>query len=283
MSWSVASQLEARNRELLGAMSVLHYIHDARDGRHMAVTQGDRVVANLIVGQRDWGESQPEDVAAVVASVANTVFSAIPPQDSPTIIVLRSEHGPRCHTAGRETSTSFCSTRVIDCGHSCHISSHELGHVLCRAINEDAPQHWFEEAFCEAVSIWTLERMALEWKTDPPYSNWSSYAERLAEYAADVRSKVLRPSDFAAWYATHRRFLDDEPYDRDKNRVVASHIAAKANSDPDYLRAFLHLRSSPPDSNTIEALLQAWHSSCADDLKFVPRDVANLLGVPAPE
>jgi hypothetical protein len=278
------ASLEAQHRKLLGVMSVMHYIHEAKDGRRVAVTDGDQVIANLVIGQRDWGESRPEDVAAVAVSVAKTIFAAIAPQDTPTILILRSEHGPRA-LSNRGPNNEYIillNTRDRLWAQLSYQLAHEFGHVLCRDLNEHAPQHWFEEAFCEAMSIWTLEKMAQSWKTDPPYDAWASYAESLAQYVADVRSKVQPPNDFGVWYAAHRRFLDGEPYDRDKNRIIASHIATQANARPDYLRAFQHLRATPPDSNTIESLFQVWHSSCENDLQFVPRDLANLLGVRDP-
>lgn len=279
------ANLEAQNRRLMGAMSVLHYIHDAKDGRRITVKQGDRVVANVVVGQRDWGDSRSEDVAAVAKSVAEIAFSAIPPQDTPTIVILRSEYGPRA-LSNRGPNNEYII--LLNSGDRLWAQlsyqlAHELGHVLCRDLNEDAPQHWFEEAFCEAMSIWTLERMSQTWKTDPPYDTWASYADSLAKYVADIRNKVQHPNDYAVWYKEHRRFLDGEPYDRVKNRIVASHIATQAHARPDYLRAFLYLRAKPPATNTIESLFDAWHSSCTNELKSVPHDVANLLGVRAPK
>ena len=279
------ARLEKENRRLLGARSVMHYIHDSQDGQRIAISLEDKVVANVVVGQRGWGESRTEDVAAVVESVARTVFTTIPPQDTPTIIVLRSEHGPRA-LSNRGPNNEYIVLLNSGDRRWAQLSyqlAHELGHVLCREVNERAPQHWFEEAFSEAMSIWTLEKMSQTWKTNPPYQTWASYADSIAQYVADIRSRVQQQKNMSAWYAKHRQVLDKEPYDRDKNRIIAAHIATQAKTRPDYLRAFLYLRTSKPSSNTIESLFQAWHSSCPNELKYVPHDQAKLLGVKIPE
>lgn len=274
-------RLEAENQALRGMITVMPYLQQAEGGQRVEVKRGDRSLAKLVIGRKGWGEGRPEDVAAVTGSVAKTVFSVIPPADAPTLIILRSEHGPRAlANRGPEGECII----LLDTGDRlwaqlAYQLAHEFGHVLCRDLNEDAPQHWFEEAFCEALSIWTIEQMAQSWKTAAPYDSWTSYAESLGKYVKDVRSKVDRPSNIGEWYASHRQLLDRESYDRDKNRVIAEQIASRAQTRPEYLQAFLYLRSKPPAANTIESLLQTWLANCPNDLKFVPNEMAKLLGV----
>ncbi len=273
--------LEAENRQLRGQNSATKFLDDANDGQRVEIKNGDRLLATLVVGQRGWGDSRPQDVAAVAESVAKTIFTVMAPQDTPTIILQRSEHGPRALSDRGPNNEYVVLVNTGDrlWAQLAYQLAHELGHVLCRELDEHAPQHWFEEAFCEAMSIWTLEQMATSWQTDPPYDVWKSYAVSLGNYAADVRKQVDRPADFGKWYTEHRNLLDRDPYDRDKNRIVAEHIANRASAKPEYLIAFLHLRTTPPSVNSMESILGAWISSCPAELKFVARDVADLLGV----
>lgn len=277
-------KLEAENHRMRAALSVLHYIHDAKDGQRVTITEGDRTVATLLVANRGWGASRPEDVAAVVKSVAGIVFAALPPRDVPTIIVQRSPNGPRALSNRGPNNEYIVLLNTGDrlWAQLSYQLAHELGHVVCRELSERAPQQWFEEAFCEALSIWTLQQMGHTWQTEPPYASWASYAPSLAKYAADVHAKAEQPNNFRGWYAEHRDRLNRDSYDRDANRVVAAHMVNRANARPEYLRAFLYLRSTPLAANSMESLIEAWHSSCPDDLKFVPIDVAKVLGIKPP-
>jgi len=274
-------QLERENRNLRGTISVMPYIQQALDGHRVEVKRGDSPTAELIIARDGWGESRPQDIAAVSRSVAQTVFSAIQPIDTPSIIIARSEHGPRtvAHRGPKGEYIVLLDTADRHWAQLAYQLAHEIGHVLCRDLDEDAPQHWFEEAFCEALSLWTIDEMAESWKTTPPYESWTSYASSLAKYVEDVRSKIDRPANIRHWYASHRKLLDRESYDRAKNRVIAEQLAVRAHRQPEYLRAFLYLREEDPASNTIESLMAVWLTNCPEDVRFVPREMAQLLGV----
>jgi hypothetical protein len=274
-------KLESENQKLRGVFSVLKYVNTARQGQPVEIKNDQQVLARLWVAKEGWGESQLADVAAVSKSVAQTLFSEIRPQDCPAIMVVRSDQGPRTlfNRGPNGEYVVFLNTGNRLWAQLAYQLSHELGHVLCREINDQAPQHWLEESYCEALSIWTLERMAVSWQTAPPYGNWTPYAKNLASYVKSIRDRVDRPTNLGEWYATHRALLDDEGYDRPKNRIIADHLANRGKARPDYLRAFLYLHSGKPTANRIESVLSSWRSSCPAKLRFVPEDLARLLNV----
>jgi hypothetical protein len=273
--------LEGENRALRGTFSILPHLHAALDGHRLDVSRDGRLIARLTIGRAGWGESSIQDVAAVADSVAATVFAALPPPGVPDILVLRSEAGPRILSQRGPAGEYIILLNTQDrlWAQFAYQFAHELGHLLCGELNEDAPQHWFEESFCEALSIWALERMAETWREHPPYESWQPYAESLAEYAANVRATVESPPSLSAWYAEHSELLDAESYDRAKNRVVATMILEGAESRPEFLRAFVYLRATPVTANDMQSLLAAWESSCPKELQSIPREVAETLGV----
>lgn len=275
------SQLETENRSLRGTLSVLKYVQQSEDGHTVELKQQGELIAKLIVARDGWGDSRVEDVAAVAESVAETIFEVIPPEDKPTILVTRSKYGPRTlsNRGPNNEYIIFLNTGDRLWAQLSYQLSHELGHVLCRDIDPNANQHWFEESFCEALSLWTMETMAQSWKTKPPYPSWASYAKNLGQYVVNIKNKVNRPQDMGIWYATHRELLDRESVDREKNRIVAAHIASRGKARPEYLNAFLYLRTGRKSANQIEPFLNSWLESCPDHLKFVPRDIALLLNV----
>ena len=89
--------------------------------------------------------------------------------------------------------------------------SHEFTHIL---INHDqpgaGPNHWINEAFCEAVSYQALKQMAKDWASHPPYPNWKGYAKHHNSYADRYLGKDRdRPEGmaFTAWFQKNENAL----------------------------------------------------------------------------
>ena len=89
--------------------------------------------------------------------------------------------------------------------------SHEFTHIL---INHDQPRagpnHWINEAFCEAVSYQALKQMAKDWASHPPYPNWKGYAKHHNSYADRYLGKERnRPEgmEFTAWFQKNENAL----------------------------------------------------------------------------
>lgn len=275
-------QLEDENRALRNSISVMPYLQQASGGPRVDIDNNGQKLATLIVSPEGWGKSPVENVAAVAASTIHTLYSAMPPAEPPTIVLVRVTTGSPKALSARGPQGEFIvqvNTGDMLWAQLAYQFAHELGHVACGKPDPAAPQQWLEEAFCEACSIWTLEHMAEVWKTRPPYSNWASYGENLRQYAEDVRAKVDRPQNHGLWYNKHRDHLDKNVADRDLNRVVAEEIFVKAQARPELIKAFLYLRASDPADNTIEARLKAWRDGCPAELKFAPEEMARLLGV----
>ena len=64
---------------------------------------------------------------------------------------------------------------------------------------------WGEAVRCELASIFTLRRMGERWRTEAPYTNWTSYSESLAVYAESLVEKRsgLPTASFGAWWSAN--------------------------------------------------------------------------------
>ncbi len=277
--------LETDNRELQSRINILNYVVQARSGieREVSLEEGQRV--KLHIAAEGWGTGGADNVASVCASVAETIFYVIRPAKDQelTILIVPNAQGPKALAARGPNNESivFLNTQGIYLSQVAYQFAHELGHVLCGDPTLRSPQHWFEEAFCESLSIWTMDRMGVSWKTNAPYGNWKSYAPRLSEYSDNVKNRIPATDNMAQWYQDHRDELDRQPTDRDKNLVLARQLAMEAHKNPDFYQAFYYLRSElgPNSVNSIEWLLADWKENCPDDLKFAPQIVADLLKV----
>ena len=62
--------------------------------------------------------------------------------------------------------------------------AHEFCHVMINPfVSRRGSNCWIEETFCELASVFTLRRMAEQWKTHPPIGHYSEFAPSLAGYA----------------------------------------------------------------------------------------------------
>lgn len=279
------SALERETSELRGQISQLKFLYQAQNGVEREVQIENQTVAKLIIAPKGWGSASPRDVAAVCHSCAATIVQAIRPKQGqePTVLVIRSKHGPMV-LSRRGPNDEFIL--LLNSGDRlwaqvAYQFSHEFGHVLCGDLSLKKPQHWFEEAFCESLSLWTMEKMGESWKTNAPYKGWQPYATNLASYAQNVRNRVAAPEDIHKWFAKHRTDLTGNAYDREKNLILAKHLADQAHNRTTFYKAFYYLRRSDNKSptNSLDWLLADWASTCPEELRFAPQFVTELLGV----
>ncbi len=277
------ARLETEVQQLKRQVGSLRHEEVLAEGVAATVTSGDGQLVRLVVGLDGWGSGRPEDVAAVCVSCVETIFQAFSPRggEDRAILVIAGERTRMLYQPGPNGEhVVLLRARDHRWAQYAYQFSHELGHVLCGGRENTIAQEWIDEAFCEALSIWALERMAKTWRHSPPYANWAEYAPYLAEYALDVRREVGEPLDLPRWYAENRWHLAHEQYDRGKNLVVARRLADHATANPDFFRAFCHLRESAcPSDASLEQLLGTWLASCPAHLQFAPLTVARLLGV----
>ncbi len=279
------TRLERENFRLRQMVTMLSYMQKAQNGVERSVQFGKRTVARLRVARHGWKGSRPEDVAAVCHSCAKSILEVIRPAEGRelSLVIVASKSGPMA-LFQRGPSDEYLVLLNVGARAWAQLAyqfAHELGHVMCEVL-PGQPQHWFEEAFCESLSLWTLDRLGKSWKTDAPYPNWKSYAKHLSSYSNDVRKRSKSPKDLSNWFATHKKHLTRQAYDRDKNLIVAVQLAERAHQNADFYRAFYHMRDrkSKPSTDSMKAVLTDWVSRAPKKLQFAPKEIAKLLGIP---
>lgn len=260
-------------------------LKQAKGGVTQEIKIDGKVVANLTVAKDVWGAARAEDMAAVCQSVLKTICNVIPPEKGrePQCLVVYSNRGPMVLSKRGPNGEYIVllNTQGRVWAQVAYQFSHEMGHVLCGDLSLKMPQHWFEEAFCEAVSLWTMDTLANTWKDNPPYANWKSYAPYLKQYSDEVRNRIKEVDDLSLWYLQHHSQLTGNAYDRDKNLVFAKWIVDQAHDNVALLRAFYYMR--PRDdrnqSNKMKTLIDDWTNMCPDGLKSYPKRIADCLGI----
>jgi hypothetical protein len=278
------SQLESENQKLRNANFVLSKLYQTKDPIAVEVPIEAGRKAKLWVAKDGWGDALARDVAAVCSSTAETIFEVIQPESTqePTILIVPGDQVPMviAHRGPNGEYVVLLTARNKHWSQFAYQFSHELGHVLCGDLSPDQPQQWFEEAFCESLSIWALEEMGTTWQTQPPYVNWKDYAPHLSSYAKDVRQRVQTSDEISVWFQKNRDALSRNAYDRDSNLILAKHLATVAQKDSKFDQSFYYLRRrADPAVPSMEGVLGNWLESCPAELRSGPVAIGQLLGI----
>jgi len=214
----------------------------------------------------------------VCESAAGTILANLPDDGFAPILVERGKASPitlfrrgegheylvRLNTGGR--AWAQCAFQF----------AHEFGHIACNYRNVDNPQMWFEETLCECASLFALRRMAVEWKTNPPYSNWKSYSESLADYAANRMKKFEgREESTADFYKQHQKELEKTATNRDLNGFLALRLLPLFEKTPASWQAVRYLNlGAPKENKSIADYLSGWHQRVPKTHKDFVQSVA---------
>lgn len=245
--------------------------------------------AQIKLTTQDWGGAAPADVQAVLDSVISVISPYIAHHKLGTILIQRSEDAPRA-VYEKGANGEYIVQIQASGNHWARIAyqfSHEMCHLMSNydlAPNNISGQQWFEEALCEAFSLFTLERMATVWAENPPYPNWKDYAPHLREYSQnnlqEAHRQLPKGMKLSAWYQQNREVLRADPYanDRDLNEVVSNQILPILSATPQGWAAinYLNLGETSKDLS-LETYLNDWLKNTPPDLREPVSKIKALL------
>lgn len=241
----------------------------------------------LTVLNGDWGRTSLSAILGVLESVfkeLSTVTGTLPDdrievsrwtRDHPMTVQSR-----RPYKIYLTASDTYWSQYVYQ-------FSHELCHVLIRSDRFASHKHkWFEEALCEAASLFVLRRLVSAWAQAPPPSvfkaaefapNHGTYAEHVEKLHA-ANSEASLPK----WFRDHCEELESHPYNRNLNGVMAIALLSEFRTKSSLWRDCTALNSW--DANQDEefrAYLNSWSSNLASSnvSPRLPCILAKRLGI----
>ena len=239
---------------------------------------------DIEVTDEGWGEARPSDIHAVLQSVDAHLAAHFTSSLQETLIIIPSPADsdyPMTHYRLRRDRPIVIQLAATDgrWAQFAYQFAHELCHVLQgfeRLIGN--PSQWFHETVCELASLFTLRRMAETWPTNPPYLNWASYSASLESYAEEriQRPEHRLPSDLTVsnWLTKEEQVLRQDPYQRDKNGIVAGLLLPIFESDPS---GWSSVRSFPTSTTALGDYLLQWRREVdATERDFVERIIECL-------
>jgi len=238
-----------------------------------------------------WGDAGTRDIQKVLLSAAGELWKHFLDRRLAPMVVKHGSRGPIA-LYQRGSGGEYTVKLDVEGAYWCQFAyqfAHEFCHILTN-YSDKAPREnkWFDESLCEAASMYAVKQMSETWKTSPPYPNWKGYSAALAKYARNIRQKasdeVPPGGTLADWYSRNEAKLRKDPYQRDKNRLVAKHLLRLLEKSPGHWEAVGYLNlGDPAASKTFTGYLSAWHAHSPERHKPFVRSVAELLGIELPK
>ncbi len=250
-----------------------------------------RLAIHVVKG--DWGNADPRDIEKLLYSVAQELWAYFPKRSLKPILVVPAagnpltqyEKGPHgeyiVHLSAKDRRWSQYAYQF----------AHEFAHILSNYDRHGgktaAHNQWFDEAVCEAASLFTLRRLAESWQLSeeaPPYLHWKEYApafERYAEHFLEEAHRRLPAGvTLAAWYREHQLRLRRDPYLREKNELVANILLPLFEENPEYWGAIGYLNLEEEDATgSFEQYLANWYRNAPDQYKPFIEKTIRMFGL----
>lgn len=246
---------------------------------------------SIQVSQDDWGEGRRVDIQKVLESAVGELWKYFPNKRLNSIIVVHDERTPRtrCKKGANGEHIVQLTAKDRRWARFAFQFGHELFHVLSnyeRDCVDDLriENEWFEETLAEVSSMFVLRRMAITWRSNPPYPNWRSYAAALDEYAQDLinesHRQLPRGKTFDEWFRENHHLLRGDPYLREKNELVANRLLPLFERNPESWEAIGYLNmGTPDDSNSFQSCLNNWHRHVPRKHERFVEEVARVFGM----
>ncbi|HTY02663.1 MAG TPA: hypothetical protein VMC81_02930 [Rhodocyclaceae bacterium] len=238
-----------------------------------------------------WGNARPDDIAAVLRSVADVLLPAPAPRPNLSIVV---SHGPRAPMVLYERDADG-AYRVMLHAHDdqWHLYVYEFAHEYCHILSNydeygadvSRRNQWFEESLCETASLFALNAAAARWQMEPPAPGLAGAERKLSWFRDLLMAEPHRrvPAEgVAAWLKDHEDKLRQDPYQRAMNELVATHMLPAFAVDGGW-SALRSLNRSPDDSAcSLRELVDHWYRNADSIGKTSVARIRTLLFEEAP-
>ncbi len=230
-------------------------------------------------------ESNERDIKRLLDSAARELWRFFPDHKIEPFVVQRGKTGP---IVWYKRNPKGEIVMKLDTGKTLWSQfafqfSHEFCHILCGFDADYKGNLWFEEAVCEAASLFAMRRMAEAWRHDPPYKNWKNYGGRLRNYAQqriDRHQKVEDRKELVALYRENRKALVKDPKLKVVHEPVALVLLQMFEEDPKRWESVRWLNSAPaPEGESLRVYFKKWYVAVPKRHRPFVAEVAALFRI----
>lgn len=251
---------------------------------------GEEKALEIRVVRNGWGDAPEENIERVLRSAASQLREFCPRPLNP-IVVKHAEGSPIVlYRKGAKGETLVhLNVTGTHWAQFAYQFAHEFCHICCgyeKKAGRNNQNQWFEESLCETASLFAMRRMAVAWKTNPPYPNWRSFAKHLDSYTADIlandKRKLPAHTTFTQWFALNESKLrENGGCDRDRNGVIANNVLLPLlEKHPENWEAIAYLNVEPPSEPAgFAQYLAAWRRAAPEKHRAFIQQIAETFGV----
>lgn len=224
-----------------------------------------------------WGGVKTDDIRGLLENVAKCILQYFDEPCPARIFVECNPNRPIPEVNCRYAATGeyIVTLTTQDFSVWSYEFAHECCHILSRHERLHAlPNKWFHEAVCELASIFTMRQMA----GGPSMSTWQDYASKCLNYAEWLVTRhdfqLPANTNLPDWFRANEQSLRANPYQRDKNGIVALRLLPLIERDPKYWQSVCFL----PDSlESFENFLSEWRKDCPEQQRPFISNIARLF------
>ena len=236
-----------------------------------------------------WGNVRKETIEKVLYSVADELLTRLPKKLSVPIVVTHTDSNPVALYERGKNGEYRVQLHASEA--NWHLYTYEFAHELCHILSnyeENAGpgasryNQWFEETLCETASLFTLKNLAATWKDAPPAPDWSKETDKLNRFfdllVAEGHRQLPPHSPLAVWLASNEDKLRRDPYQREKNELVANMLLPLFERNPEHWSTLSYLNLEPGDAgNSLQDYLRNWYRNAPAEHKTFIADVLDLF------
>jgi hypothetical protein len=241
------------------------------------------------VREGGWGAARTQDIEIVLHSVAAVLLEHFPGRRLNPIVVSHSSERPM--TLYKKGPGNSYQVQLSAGGEHwaryAYEFAHEFSHILMNYDHHANARtatfnQWFEEALCEAASLYALKKLAFVWELWPPQPQWAAYSVEFERYVERFLNESHRRLDddvsLAEWFQKHEEALRTTAYVRSSNEVVATLLLPLFEDNAAFWEAIGYLNLAPARA-TFREYLDTWHDNAPDEYKDTIRYIMGLFGV----
>lgn len=248
--------------------------------------------STLRISPEGWGQTSMDDLRLVLEAVVAELAPNFPQRQRVPIRVVHGDGGPLAfYDKGADGEYVVRLSAQHSRWHQfVYQFAHELCHIYSNFDNKPATNgkiehhsnQWFEESVCETAALFTLRRLAQRWEAEPPGPQFAGYGatlQALADYLINEPHRHLPPSrPLASWFRANQPHLEETPYLRDKNEVVANMMLPLFEQTPEAMGAIGYLNLNTEDADRrFGDYLRAWRDACPDKQRDVVQSIIALF------
>ena len=236
-----------------------------------------------------WGKVRKETIERVLYSVADELLTQLPKKLAAPIVVTHTDKNPvALYKRGKNGEYQV---RLHSSDENWHLYAYEFAHEFCHILSnyeENATpgssryNQWFEEALCETASLFALKSLALAWKNSPPAPELSAESEKLERFfdllITEGHRELPPHTPLAIWLASNEEQLRGNPYQRQKNELIAKLLLPLFERDPTNWSTLTYLNLDSGDAgNSLRDYLRNWYQNAPVEHKAFIADVLGML------